>query len=432
MTPDTLFWVALGGLATASLAGLGARSLRDFSRHDLEAVCARRNAQERFGQILRQHEQVTLGVEHFVALAATVTIAAGSLWIAENWSPWRAEGAAKPLVIAAAATLLSLVVGIWLPRAIARLWAAAFVFHTWRIWSLVSRLMIPLQWGGWLCDVLLHRLAGRTPTTPNEESLEEEIRSIVTEGHREGLLEGEAREMIERVIEMQDTDVAEIMTPRTDMHMIDVSMPWDEMLQYVIEVGHTRIPVFRSNRDEVIGVLHSKDLLPELAKTTQQPRRDFSEILRKPYFVPETKAVDDLLAEFQKTRSHMAVVLDEYGGVAGLVTIEDVLEEIVGEIVDEYDDDLVEEIQKIDDHTYEALGRAHVDEVNTAVGIDLPEDDDFDTIGGFVFSQLGHIPTPSESVLWRNTVRITVLDVSRRRIERLRLELLDRKARETA
>ncbi len=128
----------------------------------------------------------------------------------------------------------------------------------------------------------------------------------------------------------------------------------------------------------------------------------------------------------------MAVVLDEYGGVAGLVTIEDVLEEIVGEIVDEYDDDLVEEIQKIDDHTYEALGRAHVDEVNTAVGIDLPEDDDFDTIGGFVFSQLGHIPIPSESVLWRDTVRITVLDVSRRRIERLRLELLDRKARETA
>jgi CBS domain containing-hemolysin-like protein len=432
VTPDTLFWVALGGLATVSLASLGARSLRDFSRHDLEAICARRNVPQWFTQILRQHEQVTLGVEHLVALATTVTIAAGSLYIAANWDAWRNQGVAKPLTIAAGAMLLALIVGVWLPRAIARLWAATFVFYTWGIWSLVGQILTPLQWGGRLFDGVLHRLAGRSPTPPDEESLEEEIRSIVIEGHREGLLEGEARDMIERVIRLHDADVAEVMTPRTDVHMIDVSMPWDEMLQHVIAVGHTRIPVFRENRDEVIGILHSKDLLPELAKPSQQPRRDFSEILRKPYFVPETKAVDDLLAEFQKTRSHIAVVLDEYGGVAGLVTIEDVLEEIVGEIIDEYDEDLVEEIQKIDDHTYEALGRAHVDEVNATMGLDLPEDDDFDTIGGFVFSQLGRIPVPSESVLWHDKVRITVLDMSRRRIERVRLELLDQKARETA
>jgi CBS domain containing-hemolysin-like protein len=123
----------------------------------------------------------------------------------------------------------------------------------------------------------------------------------------------------------------------------------------------------------------------------------------------------------------VAVVLDEYGGVAGLVTIEDVLEEIVGEIADEYDDDLVEEIEQIDDRTYEALGRTHVDEINEVMGVDLPEDDDFDTIGGFVFSRLGHVPTLAESLVWNENLRITVLDVSRRRIERVRLEVLDQK-----
>ena len=283
-----------------------------------------------------------------------------------------------------------------------------------------------------MIDAVLHRIAGKTPAEEDEESLEEDIRTIVSEGHREGLLEEDAREMIEGVIELGDADVSEIMTPRTDMHMVPVDMPWDEVIADVIETGHTRTPVYENNRDDVIGVLYSKDLLPELATGNAESRTPIRDLLRKPVFVPETKAVDDLLQMFQQMRTHIAVVLDEYGGVAGLVTIEDVLEEIVGEIVDEYDEEVVEEILKIDDNSCEALGRTHVDEINEAMHLELPDDGDFDTIGGFVFTELGHIPLPGEQLVWENKVRIQVLEATKRRIERVRIERLDVNQRESA
>jgi putative hemolysin len=149
--------------------------------------------------------------------------------------------------------------------------------------------------------------------------------------------------------------------------------------------------------------------------------------LRKPWYIPETKPIDLLLQEFQKTRYHMAIVLDEYGGVSGLVTMEDVLEEIVGEIVDESDKDLVDGIRQIDQQTAEALGKVHVDEVNERLALKLPDDGDFDTIGGFVFSELGHVPVAGEALVWRN-VRLTVLEATSRRIQRVRIEILDRSA----
>ena len=148
--------------------------------------------------------------------------------------------------------------------------------------------------------------------------------------------------------------------------------------------------------------------------------------------MPETKPVDDLLQLFQKSRTHIAVVLDEYGGVSGLVTIEDVLEEIVGEIDDEYDQKSEDEIRKIDDDTCEALGRAHVDEINAVMGFDLPEDDDFDTIGGFVFAEFGRVPAVGESITWQDSVRVTVLEASRRRVNRVRLERVRKESLEIA
>jgi CBS domain containing-hemolysin-like protein len=427
-----LGWLFGASLTAALLTAVGARALRQFSRTDLEEICRRKERRERFGEILRGHERVALAVEHLFCLAVSLTVVAGTTWLLTEpraLTPWPQldlilTGVGLALAIAAA--------GIWVPWAAARLWAEPFLFRTWNLWLLTSRLATPFVWMAHLIDVLLHRLAGRTRDAPTEDSFEEEIRTIVTEGHREGLLEEDAREMIEGVIELRDADVVEIMTPRTDMHMLRADTSWEDMLSYVIQVGHTRIPVFRNNRDDIIGILYSKDLLPELAQPPGKPRRSFTEMLRKPYFVPETKKVDDLLEEFQQTRNHMAVVLDEYGGVSGLVTIEDVLEEIVGEIVDEYDEDLIDEIQRIDGQTCEALGRAHVDEINDAMGIDLPEDGDFDTIGGFVFSHLGHVPTPNESIIWRDAVRITVLEASRRRIDRVRLERLDARTSESA
>jgi len=432
VNPDLLFYLMIAGLVVAGFTATGCRSLRGFSRHQLEEICRRRDALDRFGQILRFHERVALGIEHFV-IAAVVLVVTTATW--RVWTAYPNSGIPDATyllggVLVGTVTLAASV--IWIPWTVTRLWAEPLLYHTWRVWRLGSQIAIPLVTCTRLVDGIFHRLAGRTAQVVDEESFEEEIRTIVTEGHREGLLEEDAREMIEGVIELGDADVSELMTPRTDMHMLHVDVSWEEMLEYVIAVGHTRIPVFRNNRDDVIGILYSKDLLPELAKSQTADRPPFAELLRKPYFVPETKAVDDLLEEFQQTRNHMAIVLDEYGGVSGLVTIEDVLEEIVGEIVDEYDDDLVEEIKRIDTGTCEALGRVHVDQINELMGIDLPEDDDFDTIGGFVFSELGHIPAPSESFVWHETVRVIVLEASRRRIERVRLERVDQKARESA
>jgi CBS domain containing-hemolysin-like protein len=222
------------------------------------------------------------------------------------------------------------------------------------------------------------------------------------------------------------------MTPRTEMHMLQANTPWDEVVESVIESGHTRVPVYDKTRDDVIGILYSKDLLPELAKSPDEPRRPLTELMRKPQFVPETKAVDDLLQWFQKSRTHIAVVLDEYGGVSGLVTIEDVLEEIVGEIDDEYDQESEDKIRKIDEDTCEALGRVHIDEINEIMGFDLPEEEDFDTIGGFVFAEFGRVPAVGESITWQDAVRVIVLEASRRRVNRVRLERVRQQSLEIA
>ncbi len=208
------------------------------------------------------------------------------------------------------------------------------------------------------------------------------------------------------------------------MISIPASTSWDDMLQQAINAGHTRIPVYGRNRDDILGILHIKDLLPELARQPDKRVEPWTKLLRQPIFVPETKPVDALLQELQRGRNHMVVVLDEYGGVSGLVTIEDVLEEIVGEIVDEYDAAHVEGLRDLSPGVCEAMGRVHIDEVNERLGLELPEDADYDTIGGFVFNELGHIPTAGEDLTWRN-VRITVLDATRRRIERVRIEVLD-------
>jgi CBS domain containing-hemolysin-like protein len=283
-----------------------------------------------------------------------------------------------------------------------------------------------------IVDSMLHRLAGRRPPHADEDSIEEEIRTIVSEGHREGLLEEEAREMIEGVIELGDAVVSHIMTPRTEINMIQLDTPWDEVVETMIDSGHTRVPVYDKTRDDIVGMLYSKDLLPELAKCADDPHKPLNELLRKPLFVPETKPVDDLLQLFQKSRTHIAVVLDEFAQVSGLVTIEDVLEEIVGEIDDEYDQKTEAEVRKIDGDQCEALGRAHVDEINALMGFNLPEEEDFDTIGGFVFAEFGRVPAAGESITWQDSVRITVLEASRRRVNRVRLERVREQSLEIA
>jgi CBS domain containing-hemolysin-like protein len=213
------------------------------------------------------------------------------------------------------------------------------------------------------------------------------------------------------------------MTPRSQVDALDIELSWSEALNFVVDVGRTRIPVYEHTLDHVVGILFVKDLLAEISKNTDAPRPPWRDLLRAPWFVPESKAVDDLLREFRRTRSHMAIVVDEYRAVAGVVTIEDALEEIVGEIADESDKEEELDLVRINDSTIEVDGRIHIDELNEQFGLQLHNAEDFDTIAGFVTNAVGKIPMAGD-VICEDAVRLTVLKATPRRVARVRLEML--------
>jgi CBS domain containing-hemolysin-like protein len=425
------FALAALGVLVVALAAVGAKVLHEVPWHELEEHCRRQQRRDVFDAIHDGHDEAVLGVESVELLGCTMVllsivgglVLAGPDRAAIDWRLLAAWG------VAGAFGLLAL--GVWIPWAVARLWAAPFLYRTWPIWRLSSALMRPSLTGAHAIERLMRRLAGQVEPASQEEALEDEIRAIVTEGLHDGLLEADTREMIEGVIELGDADAADIMTPRSKMDAIPVGLGWTETMQRVIRFGRTRIPFYDETLDNILGILYVKDLLPELAKAPFQPRRSLREVLRTPWFVPKTRRVDDLLQDFLQTRNHMAIVVDEYMAVAGLVTIEDVIEEIVGEIVDESDKEHVGEIRPIDDRTAEVQGRAHLAEVNEQLALQLEEPEDFDTIGGLVVNRLGRIPKAGESLTVDN-VRITVLEASRRKVERVRLELLKQTDREPA
>jgi magnesium and cobalt exporter, CNNM family len=217
---------------------------------------------------------------------------------------------------------------------------------------------------------------------------EEELKLLVSVGEEEGVIEEEEREMIHGIFEMGDMRVREIMVPRTDLVAIEVNQPVERAVELVTKHGHTRIPVYEGNLDHIVGVLYAKDLLRAVVRGEQKTLRD---IARKPYFTPESNKVQDVLRDLRKNRVHMAIVVDEYGGTAGAVTIEDIIEEIVGPIQDEYDIGEEDEIQFISPNEVVLDGRVSVDDVNELLKLNI-QGDDYDTIGGYALNQLGAAP----------------------------------------
>jgi putative hemolysin len=220
---------------------------------------------------------------------------------------------------------------------------------------------------------------------------EEEFKTLLTVAEEEGSLEESERERLYNVFEFSDTIAKEVMTPRTDMVCLDIQASLDEARDIAVKTGYSRIPVYEENVDHITGILYAKDLLQHADNTYK-----LQDILREPYFIPETKKVDELLQEMQKSKIHLAIVVDEYGGTAGIVTIEDLLEEIVGEIFDEYDVTRIP-IRILDERTVLINGMVPIDEVNDLLGITIPEDG-FETIGGFMLDQFGRIPSEGEKI----------------------------------
>ncbi len=272
-----------------------------------------------------------------------------------------------------------------------------------------------------LYEAFVRRLAGVPETTPEEEH-EEKQEEFITglEQHRtEGVLDEEEQEMIENVLELSSSTADEIMTPRTDIVAAEVSSDLQKVLDTITSAGHTRIPVYEENIDNIIGLVYAKDLLGEIGK----PPSEFKlrDKIRDAYFVPESKPLRALLHEFQNQKLHIAVVLDEYGGTAGIVTLEDILEELVGEITDEYEETPTEPIKKIDQNTIEADARTYIDDINDQCELNLPEDEDYETIGGFVFSRLGYIPKTGQSFDHEN-LKFTITSAEARSIKRVRIQ----------
>ncbi len=247
----------------------------------------------------------------------------------------------------------------------------------------------------------------------------EELKTLVEVSEEKGQLEESEKEMITSIFEFGDTLVKEIMVPRTDMHMLSADSNLDEIVNYISEEGNSRYPVFKDDRDDVIGFLYAKDLLFYL----QENLGDFNieKILRPPNFVPENKEISELLKEFQKDKIHMAVVVDEYGGTAGLVTLEDILEEIVGEIQDEYDQESPL-FSRIDANTITADARMSIHDFNEVLGQKLISgDQDFETLGGFIYHQMGRIPSEQESIEFGEYI-FTVIEIDGQRLKQIRVE----------
>ncbi|MEW6073973.1 MAG: hemolysin family protein [Planctomycetota bacterium] len=265
----------------------------------------------------------------------------------------------------------------------------------------------------------LFRIPARPPSA---RQIVEDFRTVVEDSERpEGLREAE-REIIENVVEFYDVDVAEIMTPRTELLALEVEDPVEEFIRRIAESGHTRIPVYEENLDTIIGIAYARDVL-QLVATGRVQGATMSDLVRPVTFVPETKLVSELLAEFRRTRQKMAVVIDEYGGTAGVVTMADILAELVGEIPGEHEAAAPAPVVKFPDGSFEVQGATHVSDVNAEIGLDLPEEEDFETLAGFVLSELGRFPKEGESFQTAGA-EFTVAAASDRRVLRVRVRPL--------
>src|SRR5262245_28466246 len=267
-------------------------------------------------------------------------------------------------------------------------------------------------------DGVLRLLGLEEPGAEREPLSEAELRMLLSRSSQEGEIEHEEQQMIDKVFVFGDKDAADVMVPRPEVVAVSIALPPEQALASVLDSPYTRYPVYRDTLDDVVGVLHVRDLFKAMHERGLASVR-LEELLRTPFIVPETKDLASLLQDFRRANNHFAVVVDEYGGMAGICTLEDLLEEIVGEIEDEFDV-AEEQIEQIDDDTYRLDGMFPIDEFNQRFGTDLP-DEDFHTVGGFVFGQLGRAPQPGDDVVW-NGMRFDVLEVEGNRIEKIAVE----------
>lgn len=269
--------------------------------------------------------------------------------------------------------------------------------------------------------IIVLLLLKKTNLFGEKKNIEEDVMSILEEGQEQGAIKEEGKKMINSIFAFDDEMAYEIMTPRTDVFMIDINDPCEEYIDELMELRHTRIPVYDDDPDQIIGILNIKDYLIQ-AREQGFDNIEIRPILRDAYFVPDSKKIDTLFFEMQKSRQQIAVLIDEYGGFSGIVTMEDIIEEIVGDIDDEYDEE-EELIKQIGDNEYIIDGNASIDDINEELGINL-ESESSETISGFLIDLYGDIPEENEkkTVMYEN-YEFLIIEVKDLRIEKIKLTI---------
>ena len=332
----------------------------------------------------------------------------------------RELGTAQHALAIAVVGAVFLLVGQALPRALAATRPERAATTLVGLAGLLTFLVRPLVW---LVGALARAFARVLPGEPGNLApvgTEEELRSLTVEADDGGVIEPEEREMIDNVLHLEETTARDIMVPRVDVVAVAEGTPAWEIVATITDAGHSRLPVYRETIDHIVGVLYAKDLLPFVMGDTRE--LPLAKLLRPAHVVPESKRVGDLLTELRRDRVHIAIVADEYGGTAGLLTIEDILEEIVGEIQDEYDLEEVALVERVGEGELVADGRLPIEDVAEALGL-VFTDDDYGTVAGFVHRHLGRLPSDGDR-FEAEGLGVEVLKVEGRRVRRLRLTRL--------
>ncbi|MGB1125139.1 MAG: hemolysin family protein [Phycisphaeraceae bacterium] len=414
---DPVTWLIIAACLLGCYVAACHTALKTFSRRRLTERLESVGKEELAENLIDRVDAMML-VTGMLRIVLSSAIALGVFYVIESSeafaSPWK-----DYTVTLFISTLLLSVFIIAIPTSWARYSSESLLSISATPLLTLTVIFAPIAAVLQLIDPMVRRISGVDLVGDNDNDLSEEVLSTIEQHDTEEEIDQAQRDMLEKIIELSDRSAGEIMTPRTDVDGMEAVQELMRVRQAVLDIGHSRIPVYEESLDNIVGILYVRDLVSFVGS-----EEDFAlkELLREPYLVPESKPVVDLLSEFKLRKVHLAIVLDEYGGTAGLVTIEDILEEIVGEIQDEYEEDEVEPaIQEIGMGVHEADARVEIPHLEDQLDIDLPEDREYDTVGGLVFAELGRIPEVGESFEIEGH-KVTVTDAERTKVLKVRIE----------
>ena len=368
-------------------------------------------------------------IQVVITLAGFLTSAEAAVSFSDDVGAWL-EHAGVPygteisvVLVTLILAFFTLILGELLPKRLAMLHADKISMGVVKPILFISVIFKPFVWLLSITVTLILKLLRQRTDVTSVEYSEDDVVSMLEAGQESGELKEEGKKMIASIFAFDDLLAYEVMTPRTDVFSIDINAPTEDYIDELMELRYSRIPVYEDDSDNIIGILYIKDYLIK-AREAGFDNVDFRSILRKPYFVPETKNIDSLFFELQTTKQHIAILIDEYGGFSGIVTMEDIIEEVMGDIDDEYDE-VEPEIQKVADDTYIVDGSMDLDDIDEELGIDL-ESENSETIGGFIIDILGEIPDENDTgreIEYENC-RFRIDSVRDRRIEKITITIL--------